>query len=170
MNIKLSVACFLFMAVGLTVSCNSETYPTALAPTATVTFSQFSPTGLAPEGILREVSYYGGGGGAINPPCVRSPIDETIQGIYVELAPNEIEPGCNLWVRACGWEDGEEIVATLIYPDGTVLQSNWIAKYDPWWNNEDLIYTSAIVNYEQPTQFSSSEGEYKLNLVVVLDK
>ena len=79
---------------------------------------------VAPEDILAEVSFFGGGGGTR---CVPGADPEKpVIGGY----PVNTELMMTSSLIACGWEKGESLKGTIVYPNGKTTTRTLIAEQD----------------------------------------
>lgn len=76
---------------------------------ASAVFDISTANQIAPDGILQELSFFGGGGGFSCKP-EKSP--------YVLMEPEDGELMTLSTMISCGWQDNEVLTATILYPDG----------------------------------------------------
>lgn len=86
-------------------------------------FSMSSAIQSVPQDILQEVGYFPGGAGHGSPNCN----DHTTP--VIEYAPTSSELMEWVDVIACGWQNDEEILGTIIYPNQTVYEKLSITSY-----------------------------------------
>lgn len=95
--------------------------------------------------IVEEALFYGQGGGGGEDPCqgISSP---TIVSEWFDVEQLE-----NAWVLSCGWDDNNSVSATLVGPDGSVLQTETLEPL-----SGGTLYWSFL-----PTAFDAT-GEYEM--------
>jgi hypothetical protein len=116
----------------------------------------------APEDILEEVEYYGGGGGLYVPCQIAQNKTETLYIDKIDI----FYVGLPFKVVACGWQENEIVTVTWIRPDEIWQEKIEIAKYEVEADTSNFLPFVQLFDYapvnvpsgEYTFQFSGTSG------------
>jgi hypothetical protein len=108
---------FILVACGILTSTTKESTQPAISRATpegmSAAFDFSTANQIPPEGILEEISFYGGGGGVF---CAG---DEQFPKISYEPMDGELMTLSTM--IACGWQAGEVLIGAIQYPDGRIV-------------------------------------------------